>query len=241
MNETTIDQQLLQMVTNAAPTSIPEVISIMEEIDNLLPSNDGLKWFNLLYLMVTKQVDSKPPSGGWKDPAWLTKLDVVFAGFYFAAIKSCLSDTGETATCWDALFESRFSSGIDRIQFAFAGMNAHINHDLALALMQTNSYLNVSPGLNSPEREDFELVNGLLEQVLPFALQILSTGLLGELAQDTGKIGRILAIWNVRLARDLAWDFSTHLSKLDPLERKVALLAQDRLTGVIGRSLLLAA
>ena len=38
-----------------------------------------------------------------------------------------------------------------RIQFALAGMNAHINHDLALALIETNKEFGIEPGLASPE------------------------------------------------------------------------------------------
>jgi hypothetical protein len=64
-------------------------------------------------------------------------------------------------------------------------------------------------------------------------------GIIGEIAQDTGKVGRLLAIWNVRKARDLAWDFADHLKRLTGLRRRVALAAQDSLTGVIGRGLLL--
>ena len=48
-----------------------------------------------------------------------------------------------------------------------------------------------------------------------------------------------LAIWKVRQARDLAWDFADHLRLSGPLKRKLALLTQDKLTGVISRSLLL--
>jgi hypothetical protein len=54
----------------------------MESIDALLPANDGLKWFNRLYLMVTDQVRSAPPGGAWQNPARLDHLDVVFAGLY---------------------------------------------------------------------------------------------------------------------------------------------------------------
>jgi len=34
-------------------------------------------------MMVTQEIDAQAPAGGWKDAAWLTRLDVVFAGFYF--------------------------------------------------------------------------------------------------------------------------------------------------------------
>ncbi len=212
----------------------------MRRIDNLLPSGDGLKWFNLLYMRVTQQVDSNPPPGGWEDSAWLTRLDVVFAQFYLNAISSWLNGSATVPGPWKALFEARFRPDIERIQFALAGMNAHINHDLALALLQADAELNLVPGKTSPEHADFEHVNGLLEAVLPTALQFLATGILGELAQDTGKIGRLLAIWKVGAARDLAWDFADHLRSLTGMARTTALTIQDQITGVVGRSLLLA-
>jgi len=233
------DAQLLQIVTAAVPASIADVIAVMQSIDELLPGDDGLKWFNKLYFMVTQQIDTQPAQNGWKDAAWLTHLDVVFAGFYFAAIAGALQQDPNTASSWDALFEARNRARVDRIQFALAGMNAHINHDLALALLQTDDDLNLTPALQSPEHDDYENVNGLLEQVLPQALKFLAAGIVGELAQDTGKVGQLLAIWNVRAARDLAWDFSDHLRDLPGIARGFALDAQDKLTGVIGRTLLL--
>jgi len=238
-NLNSVDTQLLQIVSGAAPASIADVVAVMQKIDGLLPSNDGIKWFNRLYLTVTQEVDLQPPPNGWEDAAWLTRLDVVFAGFYFAAIAGALQQVAGIASSWDALFEARNRAGVDRIQFALAGMNAHINHDLALALLQTDGELNLTPALQSPEHDDYEQVNGLLERVLPSALNVLATGIVGELAQDTGKIGRLLAIWNVRAARDLAWDFAGQLRNLGGIGRDLALEAQDKLTGVIGRSLLL--
>jgi hypothetical protein len=240
MNVSPTDAKLVEITRAPAPGTIADVLAVMHAIDGLLPPGDGLKWFNLLYMTVTQRVDSSPPTGGWEDPAWLTRLDVVFASFYFTAIADWLTDPASVAGSWKALFAARFSPGIERIQFALAGMNAHINHDLALALLQTNSELNLTPGKASPEHDDFEQVNGLLEAVLPEALQFLAIDILGELAEDTGKIGRLLAIWNVRAARDLAWDFAEHLRGLTGIARDSALAAQDQLTGALGRSLLLA-
>ncbi|MGA3092883.1 MAG: DUF5995 family protein [Terriglobales bacterium] len=238
-NLNSTDAQLLQIVSGASPASISDVVAVMQRIDELLPSQDGLKWFNRLYLMVTQQIDAQPPPNGWEDARWLTRLDIVFAGFYFAAIAGALEQIADTASSWDVLFEARNRVGVDRIQFALAGMNAHINHDLALALLQTDDELHLTPAVQSPEHDDYEQVNGLLEAVLPSALNFLATGVIGELAQDTGRVGRLLAIWNVRAARDLAWNFADHLRNLGGANRDLALDAQDKLTGVIGRSLLL--
>jgi len=241
MNSSATDTQLAAITSEPPPITIAGVLNVMQKIDGLLPSGDGLKWFNLLYMMVTQKVDSSPPQGGWEHPAWLTRLDVVFAQCYFSAILNWLKSPNPVPSSWQALFESRYRPGIERIQFALAGMNAHINHDLALALLQTDTELNLVPGKTSPEHVDFERVNGILEAVLPQALEFLAAGILGELAQDTGKIGKLMAIWKVRAARDLAWDFADHLRPLTGMARDSALAVQDQLTGVLGRSLLVAA
>ena len=240
MNGTALDSQLIEITSGPPLATIADVLTLMQRIDSLLPSGDGLKWFNLLYMMVTQKVESSPPPEGWKDPAWLTRLDVVFAQFYVAAISNWLTSPGYVPSSWNVLFEARFRPGIERIQFALAGMNAHIDHDLALALLQTDAEMNRIPGNTSPEHDDFEQVNGILEAVLPQALEFLAVGILGELAQDTGKIGRLLAIWNVRAARDLAWDFADQLRTLTGIARDSALTTQDQVTGALGRSLLLA-
>jgi hypothetical protein len=232
------DQALYQLVSGAAPATIDDVVKIMESIDQLLPDRDGLKWFNRLYLMVTKEVDLDPPAGGWKDAVWLPLLDVVFAGFYFRAVAGFLSGDADVPSSWSAMLSARYATGIDRIQFGLAGMNAHINHDLSLALLATDQQIGIEPANTSPQHVDYEAVNGLLNTVMPSALQMLAVGVLGELAQNTGKIGRILAFWDICHARDLAWGFADHLRGLDEGARQVALAAQDQMTGVIGRAIL---
>jgi hypothetical protein len=232
------DQPLYEIVSGAAPVTIDEVLKRMESIDQLLPDGDGLKWFNRLYMMVTREVDLRPPAGGWKDADWLLLLDVVFAGFYFRAVAGFLSGASAVPSSWNAMLSARFTSGIDRIQFALAGMNAHINHDLSLALLATDQEMNVEPAEGSPQQVDYEAVNGLLNSVMPSALQMLAAGILGELAQDTGKIGKILAFWDICRARDLAWGFADHLRDLNDGARQVALAAQDQMTGALGRAIL---
>jgi hypothetical protein len=234
---TTADQPLYDLITGAPPASIADVIARMQAIDALLPPNDGLKWFNRLYLMVTQQVDLHPPGGAWQSPAWLTRLDVVFAGLYFSAVAGFLG--GEPVpSAWAALFEARYQAGIDRIQFALAGMNAHINHDLSLALVSTDAELNVTPTPASPEHTDYQSVNALLQSLMPATLTMLATDTLGVLAEDTGKIGRVLAFWDIVQARNLAWDFANQLRNLPGPLQTAALDAQDSLTGVVGRAIL---
>lgn len=232
------DNPTLASLAGQTANTIADVINILQAMDNALPNIDGLKWFVKLYSMVTTGVKNNPAVTAFLDPAWMTRLDVVFANFYFSALAAFLKGS-PVPSSWQALFEARNRTGIDRIQFALAGMNAHINHDLALALLQTDQERQINPNTQSPQHKDFESVNGIIQTVLPAALEVLASDKLGELAQDTGKIGKLLAIWSVSAARDSAWDFADHLRNLNGTARQIALNVQDKITGALGRSLLL--
>jgi len=43
MNNSPTDQQLLQILKAPAPTDIAGVVAMMQAVDNVLPSGDGLK------------------------------------------------------------------------------------------------------------------------------------------------------------------------------------------------------
>jgi len=232
------DQALYDLLSGPHPETIADVVARMQAIDALLPVNDGVKWFNLLYLMVTQQVDLKPPDGAWQSPAWLERLDVIFASLYFGALRDSLAGK-PIPSAWDALFAARYRNDVDRIQFAVAGMNAHINRDLALALVATDAALNVTPATGGPEHRDYESINELLNKLIPAELEVLAVDILGVIAQDTGKIGRLLAFWNICKAREVAWDFANHLRILPGIGRDAALCAQDAMTGALGRAIVL--
>jgi hypothetical protein len=198
-------------MTLPSVTTIADVVDAMKSIDAALPSSDGVKWFNLLYLKVTETVQATPPNGGWADPATLA-----------------------------ALFESRYRPDVQRIQFALAGMNAHINRDLPYALVTTCADRGIAPDPDSPLHTDYETVNDVLARVEPEAEQFLATGIEGEIAQDMAPLGSILSMWSIRTARDTAWTNAELLWLLrdDPSVRDRFGLVLDRLTGFAGRGLL---
>jgi hypothetical protein len=68
------------------PQNIADVFKIMQTIDATCVDEDGLKWFNWLYMTVTEAIENKVAGGGLSDPAWLSELDVLFAGLYFDAL-----------------------------------------------------------------------------------------------------------------------------------------------------------
>src|SRR5580658_1474045 len=137
------DPTLLAAV-QTSPQSVDDVIRTMESIAATCIDGDGLKWFNWLYLQVTQAVKSRLAAGGLNNSAWLAELDVQFARLYFGAVESALSGQ-PTPGCWQALFQRRNQASIARIQFALAGINAHINHDLPLAIVATCQATSTTP------------------------------------------------------------------------------------------------
>ena len=199
-----MDNPLLTSATSQ-PTTVAEVIAALEAIDGLLPDTDGLKWFNWLYLTVTKAVDLNIAAEAWHNPAWLTQLDVVFAGLYLSALSAWLTP-GETAPkCWAILFDSRNDAKLARIQFALAGINAHIDHDLSEAVVETCRQFGIAPVHQSPEYLDYTQVNNILEPIVNQAKSQLLTGLLGDDLPSIDYVENMAAAFGLRTAREAAW------------------------------------
>src|SRR5206468_3948925 len=130
---------------------IEDVVARMEAIDQALAPTDGVSCFNKLYLEVTKGVLASVVQATFADPLFLTTLDVIFANLYFGALRAFEADSPTTPHAWAPLFQARSSQTIAPIQFALAGMNAHINRDLPVALVATFAALNIAPGEHSTQ------------------------------------------------------------------------------------------
>ena len=126
------------------------------------------------------------------------------------------------------------------MQFALAGMNAHINHDLPIALVQTSEEQGVVPRRGSPEHRDFERVNSILEVVAEQVKEFLATGIVGEVDQDLGRLDDVVALWSVRKARETAYTNGEILWQLRgaPVLSDAFLRNLDRLVGLSSRGLL---
>ena len=218
---------------------IPGVLATMQAIDGVLPDGDGLKWFNWLYLQVTQAVEARVSSGGFHDLAWLAALDVAFATLYFDALRNSLS--GAVAPgCWQALFAQRPNTAIARIQFALAGINAHINHDLPLAIDTTCQQTNTAPSHESPQYADYTAVNSTLDSLIELAKKTLMVRLLGDPLPPVSHLEDTLGAWSVSAAREAAWTNAEVLWEFQglPMLYGRTMSVIDGLTTVAGKALL---
>ena len=229
-----------------SPSSVAEVVARLEAIAVPLSSSDGIACFTQLYLTVTEGVQTRLAGLTFSDPRFLARLDIVFADLFFAAFDAFESDPPQAPRAWLPLFEARSRRGIVPLQFALAGMNAHINRDLPVALVATCDEFGTHPARGSEQHADFERVNDLLASVETQVKQEYLSGWLRAVDRHLHRIHRIydvVAMWNIRRARDAAWVNAESLWAIrhDTDLTSDYLSSLDRMTGFASRGLLVPA
>ena len=230
------DSEIAAAVRSPA-RSIADVVRVLRSIDAVCADADGLKWFNWLYLKVTEAVDARVADGGFSNLPWLADLDVRFAQLYFDALQSALAG-GRCPGCWNVMFGARGNLRVARLQFALAGMNAHINRDLPDAIVATCKAMHTVPAHGTPQYADYTAVNSTLESLIEMARTTLQVRLPGDPLPAVSQLEEIVAAWKVSAAREAAWNNAEALWNLpapltDNLKRSI-----DGFTTVVGKTLL---
>ncbi|MEO5709759.1 MAG: DUF5995 family protein [Nocardioidaceae bacterium] len=187
------------------PTTVDEVITRLREIDQDLADDDGVAVFNRMYLTVTERIAAiiarpSATSVTFRDPATMAALDVRFANLWLAAYDEHAAHRA-VPPAWRPLFDAR-AGGRLPVQYAVAGMNAHIEHDLPIAVVGTCRALGLEP---DDLHGDYEAVNHVLAQVEgPIRRSFLDT-VQRRVDDRLGPLVHLLSSWNIDKARDLSW------------------------------------
>ncbi len=208
--------------------TIAEVLDRMRVHGATLPAGDGVGDFHRMYHLVTERVAAQHDAGGFTDPAFMERLDCVFAGLYLDALDSA-PDRRNAA--WSPLFERRAEPGIAGLQFAVAGMNAHINNDLGLAVVRTCRQLGrtlASPGVH----EDYLAVNALLAAAVQQVRQSFLDGVALEVDRQASGVLDLVSSWSIEKAREAAWVSAQVQWALQTDEQVYAAYLTTRASGV---------
>jgi len=95
---------------------------------------DARRFFHATYRRTTKAVADEIERGGFEDNPWLERWDVRFADLYLEAFDR-FEATGRTVGPWQVAFEQAADPSVPPLRLVLLGMNAHINYDLAQALL----------------------------------------------------------------------------------------------------------
>jgi hypothetical protein len=222
------------------PGRVGEVVETMRALEEALPAGDGVRAFTRLYRAVTEAVDERVRRETFADVRFTRWLDVVFANLYFRALRAHVLGPKRPPRAWAPLIEARSRRGIAPIQFALAGMNAHINRDLPLALVATCREHGVAPLHGGPQHADFCAIDPLLADTERKVKAELATGIVGWADEALGDLDSVVAMWNVRRARAAAWVNAETLWALRgvPFAAGRFAVTLDRMVGFAGRGLL---
>ena len=220
-----------------ADRTVAEVVARLTDIETQLDGffapggpavpPDGVACFNGMYLKVTEAVRDALPT--FENQAFIERLDILFAQFYFDAYDAAAAQAW-VSKAWEPLFERRGERRL-ALQFAITGMNAHINNDLAHALVLTWTEM----GFDAAMRRDYDKVNDILAAVERDIKVPLSDRLIAEVDTAFGTTDDFLALWSISHARDQAWERARIMQRI-PGDELDGLF--DRIVGFAGNLLL---
>jgi AcrR family transcriptional regulator len=206
----------------------------MRALDAALHPRDGVAVFNRVYLAVTQAVDRHIDTGRFTDPHAAITLDVRFAQRYLDVVEAA-ADERRPPACWRPLFQLRRHPGVRPLQFALAGINAHIGHDLALAVVDTCRTLGCAP---ADLEDEFDTVGDLLVSLEERIREDLMPG--PDLLQIADPLTHLLGSWSLDRARDATWTAARALWALRELPDVAQEFTEhlDAAAGLAGRMLL---
>ncbi|MDT0382224.1 DUF5995 family protein [Streptomyces sp. DSM 42041] len=215
--------------------AVADVVRRMRAGGAGVPARDGVAVFNRVYLRVTRALHGRLiGDGGFAAAEASRGLTVRFAGRYLDAVEG-VADGRRAPACRRPLFAARGHPGVSPLQFALAGVNAHVGHDLPLALVDTCRARGVEPALLEA---DFDRVGELLTALEERVREDLMPG--PDLLDVAGPLTHLVESWSLERAREAAWAAFRALWGL----RSVPELAEeftDRMdagVGLVGRCLL---
>ncbi|GHK03008.1 hypothetical protein SY2F82_48050 [Streptomyces sp. Y2F8-2] len=204
-------------------TEVDTVVTRMRALGGTWPEDDGVAVFNRVYLAVTEEIDRRLDGGYFADRRQAVTLDVRFAERYLS-----VAEGAPVPACWRPLFQFRRHPGVRPLQFALAGINAHIGHDLALAVVDACRALRCEP---ADLENEFERVGDVLVALEERIREDLMPG--PDLLEIADPLTHLIGAWSLERAREAAWSAARALWAL----RELADVAEEferRLDAAVG-------
>jgi hypothetical protein len=229
-----------------AATSVVEVIERLTEIRDCtfkVAPECGIAEFSDLYLTITQGIWDRIEQGDFfADNGYLARLDVSFANRYFDALRAWAGGQ-RTPRSWQVLFDVPNDGETMAIQLAGAGVNAHINFDLAVATVDTGREMGDAELDTSSRWEDYAKVNDVFAERMDTLLRnvVEARAAMGQdpAPERLSAIGRLMTRI-VAAARQFAWEDAEHLWALPRRSEAWEAKEQqmDAVAYLVGRGLL---
>jgi hypothetical protein len=223
---------------NNMPDPEPLVITRMQNIISSWESQtDGRSIFLNCYKLMTSNMLVAVEQKEFSDSEWVNQLLHAFADYYFLALENYDRNPDSTPSVWRLAHDASTNPDITPLQKLLLGVNAHINYDLVLTLVDLlqPEWIQLKEERRKIRYADHCLVNEVIgrtidsvqDELLEPAMPVLDIidKLLGPL--DEYLISRLITNW-----RENVWQNATRLIETnDPEEqqRLLSLVEEDTL------------
>lgn len=201
------------------------IAEVAEELRDLArASDDALGYFAAMYARVTSRVATSIAQGRFEDGERMDRFATTFARLYTGS----RSRPAGRPRCWQATVDVARNADLIIVQHLLLGINAHVNHDLAQAVVavadETGDLRAVKP--------DFDAINDVLAAVYTDLLRDLDR--VSRWTNEAGALGGgRLFNFSLGRARDQAWGTAQRLFPLSSGDRAREVAELDRLTSVL--------
>jgi len=194
--------------------------------------------FVTAYLSITRAIGQNIAAGAFLDNAWVTRYALCFANLYRKALLAYeTGDTLATPKAWQIAFDTAKRGEALAIQDLVLGINAHINHDLALALNEVS----IDPD-RATRYADHTKVNDVLKAAtdpLQDRIGQVYAPILNLLDNACDRIDEDIACFSVEKAREDAWGAALALANArSELERAAVRAGLNTRSAVLARLVL---
>jgi hypothetical protein len=203
-------------------------VVIEQTVDELrdiaLEADDAAGYFPALYVRVTGDIAARIRDQQFDDGERMERLVDAFAGYYIRARYAEIP----VPRCWQATWDVAADPNLVIVQHLLLGANAHVNHDLAQAIVE------IAPHYGGLEavRDDFDLINDVLAGSFIGVIRDLDR--VSQWASEAAMFGGgRLFNFSMRAARSQAWGTAERLYPLDEAGRREYMRELDRLVSIL--------
>jgi hypothetical protein len=215
------NRQALAALSGTPLPDVPAVVAVLEEVAQVAAAlsprgeDDGIACFSRLYLRITRDVLEEYEKGAlFRCGRFILDLDVAFAQRFLDAVRDDLDGGSEAPGCWALMFDRRQDEDVEPWRFAAAGVNAHVNFDLAFALLDVWEQHPETPlGTVEEQYSDYRAINTIFRNRMDELCESFDAPwtLWGDDGSLFDRAGNVLGDLLVVGTRDLAWTFAERM------------------------------
>lgn len=195
-------------------------------IHNWEKQSDPRATFLSCYLLMTENMLTAIEAHKFNDSGWVFSLLNRFAAYYFNALEAYEQKITEAPPVWIKVHDSTLKRGTHALQDLLLGINAHINYDLVLTLvdMLESEWMHLNPSEREQRQNDHNFVNQIIYETIDSVQDQILENLVPEMdivdrllgGMDEWMISELIGHW-----RDDVWGQAVDLIEtIDPDDRE---------------------